>query len=161
MQCNYDWIVPNTFKSREIIVISFANKKYEWKKLLNIHFLHRCSVAIWRDILVPPMLSKQWNHFCTCSASDEIVSTYAQQAMKLFSSMLSMRLDVHVKTAEIWTLAEHTQKFVWPILSVRWNCFCVCSVCDTIVSTMFSMRMFKFSKITQKCHIKMQNFDYK
>jgi hypothetical protein len=42
--------------------------------------------------------------------------------------------DVHVKPVKIWTLAEHTRKFVWRRLSVWWNRFCVCSASDEIVS---------------------------
>ncbi len=61
-----------------------------------------------------------------------IRSTYAQCAMKLVPRMLSMEL--HVKTAQILLLAEHARKFVLRMLSVRWNCFLICSVCDKIVS---------------------------
>jgi hypothetical protein len=53
------------------------------------------------------------------SASDEIFSTYAQQAMKLFLRLFNnMRLDDHVKTVKILTLAEHTCKYVQLRLSV-------------------------------------------
>ncbi len=72
----------------------------------------------------PRMLSMQW-----------IPSAYAQLAMKSSPRMLSMLLDVHVQTVEIWTLAEHTRKFIRRMLSVRWNSFLVSSVCDTNVST--------------------------
>ncbi len=46
-------------------------------------------------------LSKRWNHFCVCSASNEIIFLYAEQAMNSFPSMLSM----------------------------QWNCFPVGSAC--------------------------------
>ncbi len=61
--------------------------------------------------------------FRACSASDEIVSAYAQCAVKLFQLLLSTHSDVHVKTVEILTLAEHMH-----------NLFGVCSVYDEIVS---------------------------
>ncbi len=67
----------------------------------------------------PSTLCVRWNRFRVCSACDEIRSEYAQHAMKSFPLMLSMRSDVHVKTVEICTLAEHTRKF-----------FRVCSVCS-------------------------------
>jgi hypothetical protein len=51
------------------------------------------------------------------SASDEIRSAYAQLAMKFVLRMLSMFL--HVKTVHILPLAEHAQKFVPRMLSVR------------------------------------------
>ncbi len=98
------------------------------------------------------MLSMQWNSFRICSA---------QHAMKLFPRMLSIRLDVHVKTVEIWTLAEHTQKFVKCILSVRWNCFLICSVWDKIVSMYaqhgYAIIFENYSKIPNKN----ASFDYK
>ncbi len=71
-------------------------------------------------------------HFRVCSGSNEICSTYAQCAMKLVLRMHSM--DLHVKTVHILPLAEQAQKFVPRMLSVWWNCFLVCSVCDKIVS---------------------------
>ncbi len=71
-------------------------------------------------------------HFRACSARDEIRSAYAQCAMKFFPHMLSINL--HVKTVHILPLAEHTRKFIPRMLSVRWNRFFVCSVCDKIVS---------------------------
>jgi len=52
------------------------------------------------------MLSVRWNRFRVCSACDEIVSAYAQHAMKSFPRLLS----------------------------VRWNRFRVCSACDEIVA---------------------------
>ncbi len=79
------------------------------------------------------MLSQWWNPFRVCSASDEICSAYAQCVMKFVQRILSM--DVHVKTVHILPLAEHARKFVPCVLSVRWNCFLVCSVCNKIVST--------------------------
>ncbi len=48
-----------------------------------------------------------------------IGSAYAQHAMKSFPCMLSMRLDVHIKTVEISSHTAHTRKFVGPMLSVR------------------------------------------
>ncbi len=80
----------------------------------------------------PRMLSMRWNRFRVCSASDEIRSAYAQCAMKLVPRMLSINL--HVKTVHILPLAEHMWKFIPRMLSVRWNRFLVCSVCDKIVS---------------------------
>ncbi len=68
----------------------------------------------------------------TCSASNEICSAYAQCAMKLVPHMLSM--DLHVKTVHILPLAEHAPKLVPCMLSVRWNRFLVCSVCNKIIS---------------------------
>jgi hypothetical protein len=59
--------------------------------------------------LYPLLLSRQFvalYWFRVCSAFDEIVSEYAQCAMKSFPRMLSM----------------------------RWNSFPVCSACDEIVS---------------------------
>jgi hypothetical protein len=63
------------------------------------------------------MLSQRRNPFHICSASDEILSAYAQCATKFVPRMLSM--DVHVKTANILLLAEHARKFVPCMLSVR------------------------------------------
>jgi hypothetical protein len=55
--------------------------------------------------------------FRVCSASNEILSAYAQCAMKFVSNMLSM--DVHVKTVLLLPLAEHAGKFVPRMLNVR------------------------------------------
>ncbi len=54
-------------------------------------------------------------------------------AIKSFLHMF--KINIHVKTVNIFPLAEHTRKFVRRMLSVRWNRFLVCSVCDKIVST--------------------------
>jgi hypothetical protein len=43
-----------------------------------------------------------------------------------------LSIAIHVKN--IFSLAEHTRKFVWRMLSVRLNSFLVCSVCNKIVS---------------------------
>ena len=67
-----------------------------------------------------------------------------------------LSIAVHVKTVNIFPLAEHTLKFVRSMLSVRWNGFLVCSVCDKIVSAYAQHTHAKFSKIFQKSHIKMQ-----
>ncbi len=81
------------------------------------------------------MLSKRWNCFLIliCSA-----------------------WDVHVKTVNILQLAVHAWKFVWLRLSVQWNRFLVCSVCDKMVSTSDLHAHALLSKITQKYQIKMQ-----
>jgi hypothetical protein len=63
------------------------------------------------------MLSMRLNRFCVCSASNEICSAYAQCAKKFVPRMLSINL--HVKTVHILPLAEHTQKFISRMLSVR------------------------------------------
>ncbi len=44
-------------------------------------------------------------------------------------------MDVYVKTVHNLLLTEHALKFVPRMLSVRWNRFLICSVCDKIVST--------------------------
>ncbi len=80
----------------------------------------------------PLILSRQWNPFRLCSASDEIRSAYAQCAMEFVLRLLSMYL--HVKTVHILPLAEHARKFIPRMRSVRWNCFLICSVCDKIIS---------------------------
>jgi hypothetical protein len=87
----------------------------------------------------------------------KIVFDLAQGAMKLFPRMLSMDVyNVHVKTVNILPLAKQARKFVRRRLSVRWNHLLLCSVCDESFPCMLSMRMLKFSKITQKYQIKMQ-----
>jgi hypothetical protein len=50
---------------------------------------------------------------------DEIVSAYAQQAMKSVPRWLGMGLDIHVKNVQILTLAEHPRKFVRYRLRLR------------------------------------------
>jgi hypothetical protein len=83
--------------------------EHEKQKIL-IYFLHRCSTAhcylgcpyAQRALKsIPRILSMLLNHFCVCSACDEILSPYAQHAVKSFPRMLS----------------------------VRWNRFPVCSAC--------------------------------
>ncbi len=69
---------------------------------------------------------------CLHPSKQEIISSYAQGAIKAFPRMLS--IAVHVKTVNIFPLAEHTRIFVWCMISVRWNRFLVCSVCDKTVS---------------------------
>ncbi len=71
----------------------------------------------------PHMLSKRWNRFRVCSASDEIVSGLGQHAF-----------GCPCKNATILTLAEHTQKFVRSRLSVRWDRFQMLSN-DEIIAT--------------------------
>ncbi len=71
------------------------------------------------------MPSQWWNPIRVCSASDEISSAYAQHGCTC----------VH-----ILPLAELAQKFVPRMLSVQWNRFLVCSVCDKIVSTFYFFR---------------------
>jgi hypothetical protein len=68
------------------------------------------------------MLSQRSDHFLVCSGCDKIISPYTQHKI------------VHVKTVNIFPLAEHTRKFVRRMLSVRLNRFLVCSVSDKIVS---------------------------
>ncbi len=53
-------------------------------------------------------------------------------------------------------LAEHARKFIPRMLSVQWNRFLVCLVCDKIVSAYAQHAHGIFSKITQKSQIKMQ-----
>ncbi len=60
---------------------------------------------------------KSLNHFLVCSGCDKIISLHAQHRFTF-------------KTVNIFLLAEHTQKFVWRMLSVRWNCFPICSACS-------------------------------
>jgi hypothetical protein len=74
-----------------------------------------------------------FEHFRACSACDEISSMYAQCVIKFVLHML--RLDCTCKNVHILPLAEHAQKFVPRMLSLRWNRFRVCSACDKIVST--------------------------
>ncbi len=54
----------------------------------------------------PPMLSQHLNHFLICSGCD-----------KSFPRMLS--IPVHLKTVNIFLLAEHKRKFLWRMLSVQ------------------------------------------
>jgi hypothetical protein len=54
------------------------------------------------------MLSQRLNH-----------SSYAHGVIKSFPRILS--IDVHVKTVNIFLLAEHTLKFLRRMLSVRGN----------------------------------------
>ncbi len=95
------------------------------------------------------------------------LALYAQGAIKSFPRMLS--IAVHVKTVNIFPLAEFTRKFLQQMLSVQWNCFLVCSVCNEIVSSyaqcaiksfpcMLNMRSacYNFSKITLKPQIKLR-----
>jgi hypothetical protein len=112
------------------------------------------------------MLSQQWNPFGVCSASDEIRSVYAQCAIKFVPLMLSMYL--HVKTVHILPLAKHARKFVPCMLSVRWNCFLVCLVCDKIVSAYAQhahcacynfQKLLKNPKLKCKFRQKNQNFE--
>ncbi len=94
------------------------------------------------------MLSQRLNHFLVCLGCDKIISPYAKHTV-----------PVHVKTDNIFPLAEHTRKFVRRMLSVRWIRFLVCSVCDKIVSAYVQhaqLRILYFSKINQKSQIKMQ-----
>jgi hypothetical protein len=68
--------------------------------------------------LYPILLSRQFvvlHCFRICSACDEIISEYAQCAMKSFQRMLSMSLDVHIKLLKFHCKQE--------------NSFGVCSVC--------------------------------
>jgi hypothetical protein len=87
----------------------------------------------WKLYSIRPRYST-FKHFPVCSATDEIRSAYAQCAIKFVPRMLS--IDVHVKTVHILPLAEreHARKLVPRMLSVRWNRFLVCSLCDKIVS---------------------------
>jgi hypothetical protein len=70
VQCDDDCIEPNTFKSRIIIIISFANERYERNKIVKNPFstLMQCG-----------------------NLESFIGSPHAQQAMKLFPRMLSKR----------------------------------------------------------------------
>ncbi len=68
-----------------------------------------------------------------CSGCNEIISAYAQPALKSFPRMLSM--DLHVKSVNTLPLAEHARKFFQRRFIVRQNCFLLCSVCDKIIST--------------------------
>ncbi len=53
----------------------------------------------WKSYLIRPRYST-FKHFCVSSASDEIVSSYAQPAMKYFPHMLSQRWNLfHVCSA--------------------------------------------------------------
>jgi hypothetical protein len=63
------------------------------------------------------MLSMRENRFRICSACDEISSPYAQCAIKFFLRMLSM--DCTCNNVHILPLAEHAQKFVPSMLSMR------------------------------------------
>jgi hypothetical protein len=93
-------IVQNTF---------FAKTKTLWSQgLVTRDFFKSYSIR--------PRYST-FKHFRICSASDEIHSTDAQCAMKFVPHMRSM--DVHVKTVLILPLAEHAQKLVPHMLSVR------------------------------------------
>jgi hypothetical protein len=65
------------------------------------------SAEIFNFITFPRMLSQRLNHFRVCSASDEICSSHAQQAIKFVLRMLS----------------QHMRKFVRRM-----------SVCDKIIS---------------------------
>jgi hypothetical protein len=102
------------------------------------------------------MLSQRWNHFLVCSSSVKIISSYAQGAIKSFPRKLSKA--AHVKTVNIFPLAEHTRKFV--------RRFLVCSVCDKIASAYAQHAhaiIFKnYSKIQTKMQIstiKYPNFE--
>ncbi len=102
------------------------------------------------------MLSLQWNCFLVYSAIDEIVSRMLSKWWNRFCvCSLSMRLDVHVKTVKIWTLAEHARKFVQRRLSVRWDHLLVCSATMKSLPRMFSQCMQQFLKSTQKSLIKL------
>ncbi len=100
------------------------------------------------------MLSQRWNPFRVGSASNEICSAYAQCAMKFIPRIHSM--DLHVKTVQILPLAEHARKFVPHMLSVRWNSFLVCSVCDKIVSVYAQHAQAIIFENYSKSRIKMQ-----
>ncbi len=91
------------------------------------------------------MLSQRLNHFLVCSGCDKIISPYAQH-----------RCTVHVKTVNIFPLAEHTRKLVLRMLSVRWNGFLVCSVWDKIVSAFAQHAHAIIFKNYSKSQIKMQ-----
>ncbi len=60
------------------------------------------------------MLSQRWNSFRVCSLCDEIVSSYAQFAIKSFPRMLSMRL-------RMLQFSKITQKYQikMPILTIN------------------------------------------
>jgi hypothetical protein len=100
------------------------------------------------------MLSQRWNPFGVCSARDEIRSAYAQCEMKFVPCMLSM--DLHVKTVHILPLADHAQKFVPRMLSMRWNRFLLRSVCDKIVSAYAKHAHAIIFENYKKSQIKMQ-----
>ncbi len=59
-----------------------------------------------------------FNHFRVCSASDEIVSSYGQQAMKYIPRMLSIFWMMILKWVVISSYAEHARKLVL----VGWAC---------------------------------------
>ncbi len=147
----------NSFAETETLWSQGPVTRDFWKIVFN-------SAEIFDFYTFPRMLSRRWNPFRVCSASDEIRSAYAQCAMKFVSRMLSM--DLHVKTVHILSLAEHARKFVPRMLSVRWNRFLVCSVCDKIVSAyaqhVHAIIFENFSKIPNKMQIltiKNQNFE--
>ncbi len=68
-----------------------------------------CNTRFLKSYSIRPRHST-FKHFRVRSASDEILSAYAQCATKLVQRMLSINL--HVKAVHILPLAEHARKFV-------------------------------------------------
>jgi hypothetical protein len=64
-------------------------------------FLLNFSVGSASDEIISAYAQLAMKNFLVCSASDEIVSSYAQHAMKSFPRWLSMCLDVHEKTVKL------------------------------------------------------------
>jgi hypothetical protein len=92
-------------------------------KKFSFNFLHRRSTVHCPLLLVLRMLSVRWNRFRACSACDEILSAYAQHAVKSFPSMLSVRWNrfpVYLACGEIVSpYAQHANKSFPRLLSMR------------------------------------------
>ncbi len=71
----------------------------------------------------PCMFSQRWNHFLVCSASDEMLSVYAQPMMKFVPRMLSIFWMMFLKWVVISSYAENS----W--LSMRGNWLLVGLAC--------------------------------
>ncbi len=82
---NFCWIFC---RNRNLMVPRACNTRF-----LKIIF---DSAEIFDFETIPRMLSQRWNPFGVCSASDKILSAFAQCAMKFVPRMLSINL--HVKT---------------------------------------------------------------